>query len=209
MINQEQLSALFAKHEEQFVAFEVLVKKWQHTINLVGPSTIDNIRERHTLDSLQLVPSLEGVSGILDLGSGGGFPAIILAIAFENTPIYAAESDQRKAIFLQTAAREFGLKNMTVLNKRIETITQEDITDIDVVTARACADLQQLSHWCHQIMETIDKKTLRGVFLKGMNVQNEIEAMGVEYTPQSLDIYDSLTQEGANIVDILWNKDTQ
>lgn len=130
---------------EAFEAFEALVRRWNPAINLVSKSSLANIRERHTLDSAQLF-SLRGKGAAhwVDLGSGGGFPGIIIAIlARELCPemrVTLVESDARKAAFLFEAARTLGL-DVTVMNQRIESLPG---LRADVLSARALASLTDL-----------------------------------------------------------------
>ena len=104
-------------------AFEELVRKWTVKINLISPTTIGQIWDRHIVDSVQVwAQAPENATSWVDIGSGGGFPGIVLAIlAKELRPEMAftlIESDQRKCAFLRTAARELGL-NVKVLSEQI------------------------------------------------------------------------------------------
>jgi len=126
---------------EQHVA---LLKKWQPTINLVAKSTLAEAWERHVLDSVQLWPFLpEQTRSVVDLGSGAGFPGLILAIlASEHEApfeVFLVESDRRKAAFLREVVRETGAR-ATVLVERAESLDRT----ADVVTARGFAGLNAL-----------------------------------------------------------------
>ncbi len=129
---------------EKLSAFATLVEKWTAKINLISKSSVPDLWDRHILDSAQLYSSAPGEGHWVDLGSGGGFPAIVIAIlAQEQGARYRMtliESDQRKATFLRTAVRELDLV-ATVLSGRIEMIEPQRA---DVLSARALADLTTL-----------------------------------------------------------------
>lgn len=125
-------------------ALAALVAKWTGRINLVAPSTLPQLRDRHVADSAQLWPLLpEGAATLADLGSGGGFPGLVLAVlaAEHGGPrVTLIESDGRKCAFLRTAARELGL-DVAVLDRRAEEAPPQRAA---AVTARALAPLDRL-----------------------------------------------------------------
>lgn len=122
-----------------------LVEKWQRVQNLVSRETPGDLWQRHVLDSLQLLPLIGDARQILDLGSGGGFPALPLAIALKgrDTALTLIESNGRKCAFLNAAKRELGLA-IHVKQSRIEAIAPESLPVPDVITARALAPLPLL-----------------------------------------------------------------
>ena len=124
---------------------ESIVLKWNPKINLIAKSTIDNIWVRHILDSAQLFQYAQpNVSTWLDIGSGGGFPGIVMAamsVGFGyKTDFTFVESDQRKAAFLRAAVRELDL-TVTILAERIEEISPQNT---EVITARALKSVTEL-----------------------------------------------------------------
>lgn len=129
---------------ERLRAFEALVQKWNPTINLVSKNDISNLWERHILDSLQVPLICENYQKWVDIGSGGGFPGLIIAIvAMEKNPSaehVLIESDLRKCTFLRTVARELHL-NAKVITARIEEAPRQGA---DVISARALATLDRL-----------------------------------------------------------------
>lgn len=129
---------------ERLEAFEALARRWTERINLVAPSTVPDLWTRHIADSAQLWPlAPKGARTWADLGSGGGFPGLVIAIlaAETGTPhVTLIESDQRKCAFLRTAARELGLK-ATILDQRAEAAPPQGAA---VVSARALAPLPAL-----------------------------------------------------------------
>lgn len=123
----------------------VVLNKWNHKINLVAPSTLQNAWHRHFADSAQLwALSPHEKHSWLDIGSGAGFPGLVIAaMAAEKAPqmeVTLIESDKRKCVFLQTAAREMGV-NINVVSKRIEELPS---MNADIISARALASLPQL-----------------------------------------------------------------
>ncbi|RUS59580.1 16S rRNA (guanine(527)-N(7))-methyltransferase RsmG [Pseudorhodobacter sp. E13] len=126
-------------------AFCDLVKKWNPAINLVSKSSIESIWKRHVEDSAQIFPLIpQHCSHIVDIGSGGGFPAIVLAIlSKEFAPerrFTLIESDQRKAAFLREAVRHLQL-NANIIPERAELLPP---LEADVLSARALASLSVL-----------------------------------------------------------------
>lgn len=124
--------------------YHKLLLKWQDKINLVSSKTIQNAWERHFDDSLQLLDHIPHDAKILfDIGSGAGFPGLVLAIVRPDLDLHLIESDQKKCSFLKTVSRETAVE-VSIHNGRIESVSRE--TDIvpDVVTARALASLRDL-----------------------------------------------------------------
>ena len=150
----------------QFEAYLALLEKWQRRINLVANSTIVDAWERHILDSAQLVKLYPpNTKKILDVGSGAGFPGLVLAI-MGNVEVDLVESDQRKAIFLSTVIRALDLP-AKVHNQRIETLPN---LAPDVITARALAPVSKLMKL---IENQISIETVC-LFLKGASVEDEL-----------------------------------
>lgn len=136
--------------EELFGAYHELVKLWNPKINLVAPSTLDDFRQRHINDSLQIADIAHQPSGTwTDIGSGGGLPGLIMAINFRNKPISFKfiESDKRKCQFLRTVSRELQLENVSVISERIEQVPP---IGADFVSARALAPLPLLLNYVHR-----------------------------------------------------------
>ena len=123
-----------------------LLAKWQRVQNLVSRETLREVWTRHIADSLQILPILrQSDSAFLDLGSGGGFPAIPLAIALKGgrCRFVLVEPNGRKASFLRTVARELGL-SVRVEARRSDEIDPRETGAIDVITSRALAPLKEL-----------------------------------------------------------------
>jgi 16S rRNA (guanine527-N7)-methyltransferase len=152
---------------------EVLVEtleKWQKAINLVGKATLDGAWKRHILDSAQVVPLIPAEARTLaDLGSGGGFPGLVIAAMRPDLDITLIESDARKAAFLGEAGRKMELaKQPKLVIKRIEMAPP---ANAEVVTARALAPLAQLLEWSDR--HRMD--TAICLFHKGKDWQAEVD----------------------------------
>ena len=147
-----------------------LLRKWQKAINLVSGATLDDVWQRHFLDSAQLAPLLpEGDGHITDLGAGAGFPGLVLAL-LTRRPTHLIESDQRKAAFLAEVARATGCAGRVQIHAaRVEALKP---WSAPVITARALADLSQLLDWAAPFV-TADTTC---VFHKGGKAEDELTA---------------------------------
>lgn len=144
---------------------------WSERHNLIARSTIKDRWERHFFDSAQLVPLLPaGIKTIVDMGSGAGFPGLVLAamLAEKNVSVTLIESTQKKCSFLREAGAAMGLKNLQVLPERIESVGLA--FKPDVITARALARLEKLLAYG----AGIQGKNTRYFLLKGQDVEGEL-----------------------------------
>ncbi|PCJ60715.1 MAG: 16S rRNA (guanine(527)-N(7))-methyltransferase RsmG [Rhodospirillaceae bacterium] len=143
-----------------------LLTRWQKSINLVGGRSLADPWRRHFLDSAQLLPLLpEGAQSLVDLGSGAGFPGLVLGIL--GVPqVHLVESDARKCAFLREAARETGV-SVEIHNARIENLTP---WRVDVVVSRALAPLSRLLLLAHPFLGL----GAEGLFLKGKAAFEEL-----------------------------------
>jgi 16S rRNA (guanine527-N7)-methyltransferase len=179
----------------QLEQYHQLLLKWQKTVNLVGPATLDTAWERHFLDSVQLAPLLPpNAKRLFDLGSGAGFPGMVLAIMRPELDVHLVESDQRKATFLRNVSRETGCR-VTVHDVRIEDMPTQPVPD--VVTARALAALDQLFAWCVHWAEANPELVL--ILPKGERAEEEIAKAQAHYN-FVVDMKASLTAPGAQIL---------
>ena len=139
---QRYLSRPLSEVAADLESFAALLLKWNRTQNLVSRETTDLVWTRHIADSLQLLQLLLDTDRvILDLGSGGGLPAIPLAIARKGrSDVILVEPTAKKASFLRTVSREIGL-GLRVENRRAEDIAPTELPPVDVVTSRALAPL--------------------------------------------------------------------
>ena len=177
--------------DHKLKTYHDLLLKWQKTINLISPTTIDHAWERHFEDSIQLNDYIpEGTKTICDIGSGAGFPGLVLAILNPDIEFYLIESDTRKCAFLKNVSRETSCENVVIHNDRIE----NKIGDIkaDLITARALASLRSLIDYGYPHHQNY-------LLLKGKNWQDEISEAEKKY---AFDVQDlsSKTDDYARIL---------
>lgn len=174
-----------------------LLAHWNPTINLIASSSLTDIQMRHIDDCLQVAACSNATSGRwLDLGSGGGLPGLVVAIAKSETKLTftLVESDRRKAAFLRTAIRETGLKNVAVLDQRIEALPP---MNADYISARALAPLTQLMAYLDLHLAPSGKAFL----MKGRQWKAEVEDARKRWTFSCI-AHPSRTQEGAAILEV-------
>ena len=201
----EAFQAAFNVSRETLARLETyagLVRQWQKTINLVAPSTLDHIWQRHFADSAQLLAlAPPDARSWLDLGSGGGFPGLVIAILLADpdqgrpsSRVRLIESDARKAAFLREVARRVAVP-VDILCGRIEKIAIQDRFDSDVITARALAPLDRLLSMISQFFSVKSKALL----LKGRSAQSEI-AVAEKNWHLTCDLVPSLTDRDARVI---------
>lgn len=170
----------------KLVTYEGLLRQWQQKINLVAPSTLDQIWHRHFADSAQLLElAPKGAKTWVDLGSGAGFPGLVLAIMRDGrgepgdeVPLRLIESDQRKAAFLREVARKCSVA-VDIAVQRIEiSSTQANFVPVNVITARALAPLHRLLGFASAFFQPGTVALLP----KGRDVESEIEAAREAWT---------------------------
>ena len=169
---------------DKCAAYLALLEKWQKSVNLVASRTLDIAWQRHILDSGQLARYLpDGCKVILDVGSGAGFPGLVLSI-MQDATVHLVESDHKKTVFLQTVIRELDLTAI-VHNARIESLPA---LAPDVITARAFAPLGKAIGLMapHMAPHTVL------LLLKGRNVEEELTEMP-DYPIMSAVTYPSLS----------------
>ena len=177
--------------------FAKLVENWGKSINLVSKHSLPHIWQRHISDSAQIAKMIKPQKNWVDLGSGGGFPALVLAILFKEkspeTRITMIESDQRKAAFLLSCSQKLCL-NTRVIQKRIEKSEQQNA---QVISARALADLSTLIGYAQYHLSPNGKC----LFLKGKSYKKEIEIARKEWF-FNCKIWPSITNEESAILEI-------
>lgn len=160
--------------QERLQHFAALFQKWAKTINLVAPSTLGDLWDRHIADSSQVFQIHPKPTTWIDLGSGGGFPGVITAIflaEFQDGWVHLVESNHKKAAFLRTALRETHARG-SVHSIRIED-AHAQIGGCGAISARALADLDGLMGYSAPWM--LDKEDCRGFFHKGRDYLREID----------------------------------
>lgn len=178
--------------------YEALLNRWQKTINLVAPRTLATVWSRHFADSAQLLDlAPAGATRWLDLGSGAGFPGLVLAIMLMERPpcrVLLVESDSRKAAFLSEVARRTGAP-VDILCMRIESpSTQAKVGEVDVITARALAPMTRLLG----LAAPFFSPTTVALFLKGREVVDEINEAKADWTFRA-DLVESRTDHEGRV----------
>lgn len=184
---------------DRIAAYVDLLKRWQKAINLIAPTTVADVWHRHVADSAQLLP-LAPADALrwVDLGSGGGFPGMVLAILLtERTGarMTLVESDTRKSAFLREAARMTAAP-VDILCMRIENATtQRKLESVDVVTARALAPLDRLL----ELSRPLFRPGTLGLFPKGRGVEEELRSASSRWALDA-EVVTSRTDSGGRIV---------
>ncbi|MBO1906069.1 16S rRNA (guanine(527)-N(7))-methyltransferase RsmG [Microvirga sp. 3-52] len=186
---------------ETFDKLELLereLRRWQAIKNLVGPATLDQIWERHIVDSLQLLNLAPDAGTWLDLGSGAGFPGLVLAIAGaeRGLNVHLVESNSRKCAFLRHIVRLTGAP-AKVHEARLEAVLPGFIGKADVVSARALASLAMLLDWTEPLL----KAGTMGLFPKGRDAEIELTEAWKKWTFEA-EILPSQTDPEARILRI-------
>ncbi len=178
---------------ERLEIYQALLKKWNPRINLVGRKTLADVWRRHFLDSAQLVAFLpDSTQNLVDLGSGAGFPGLVLAMLRPDVAVHLVDSDQRKCVFLTEVARQTGV-NVQIHAARIEALTG---LTADVISARALASVVDLL----DLSTGIATKNTRYLFLKGRDIDAELTLaakcwkMSYQLTPSIVDPKGSVLQ---------------
>jgi 16S rRNA (guanine527-N7)-methyltransferase len=188
-----KLTPVSRETEARLDAYVDLFVQWQAKTNLVASSTLPNLWTRHISDSLQLLALAPEAKVWVDLGSGGGFPGVVLACALAETPgamVHLVERNTKKAAFLREALRITGAAG---------TVHLADIGDsvdslrgpVDCVTARAVAPLHQLVGFAEPLMG----KDAKALFLKGQDVEAELTE-ATKYWNITPRLHSSLTGHG-------------
>lgn len=183
--------------QDRLATYADLVRKWNPRINLVAPSTLDALEDRHIADCMQLTAAVVDPKGKwVDIGSGGGFPGIVIAAAFQDSELEVVliESDQRKSTFLRTAIRELSLMRTSVLSSRIEAVQPQSA---DLLSARALAALPELLGYCQLHL----KSEGTAYFMKGRTWPEEV-AIAKQDWRFSVDAIPSITDQEAAILRI-------
>ncbi len=167
------LTPVSRETEGRLDRYAALLVEWQAKTNLVAPSTLPNLWTRHIADSLQLLSLAPSAKVWVDLGSGGGFPGVVLACALADLPganIHLVERNAKKAAFLREAVRVTSAAG-TVHLAGIGDIVDRITGPVDCVTARALAPLHQLIGFAEPL---VVGKGAKALFLKGQDVEAEL-----------------------------------
>ncbi|WP_143304994.1 16S rRNA (guanine(527)-N(7))-methyltransferase RsmG [Chitinophaga vietnamensis] len=179
-----------------FEALKGLYTEWNEKINVISRKDIDALYEKHVLHSLSIAAIADFAPGtqILDLGTGGGFPGVPLAIFFPEVKFHLVDSIGKKIKVVEGVAEALGLKNVTTAHSRVEDIKNRKF---DIVVSRAVAPLKDLWRWSKPVLkksQTPGKQFEKGLIcLKGGDLAQEISESGVK--PRLIDIYDIFPEE--------------
>jgi 16S rRNA (guanine527-N7)-methyltransferase len=172
---------------ERLDRFIELLLRWQGTTNLIAPSTISRVWTRHVADSLQLLDLAPDARIWLDLGSGAGFPGLVIACALADKPgalVHLVDSNAKKAAFLREAQRITGAP-VRVHAERIEDFAAQFRGPADAITARAVAPLKTLVTQCFPLL---GKTGAIALFPKGQNAEVELREAADSWAAQSWDV---------------------
>lgn len=181
-ILQKYFTDFTEKQIQQYAALKDLYEDWNQKINVISRKDMDHFYEHHVLHSLSIATQFNFPDGynIMDLGSGGGFPGIPLAIFFPNVHFHLVDSIHKKLKVVEAIANEINLKNVTVQHTRAEEIKDEKF---DVIVSRAVAPLKDLWYWSKPLLKRrpVDQpKKISGLIcLKGGDLSKEIAESGL------------------------------
>ncbi|MBR9922320.1 MAG: 16S rRNA (guanine(527)-N(7))-methyltransferase RsmG [Bacteroidetes bacterium] len=165
--------------KERFQALPALYAEWNEKINVISRKDIDNIYERHILHSLALARVFKPIKGaqILDLGTGGGFPGIPLAILYPDVKFLMVDGTGKKIRVVNAIIEALELNNAEARQVRAEELKNRKF---DFVVTRAVASLEKLAFWTQRLYKRDQKHAVpNGLFaLKGGNLREEIKALG-------------------------------
>ncbi len=168
----------------QLAALEELYKDWNSKVNLISRKDIENLYERHVLHSLAIAKVFQFVEGseILDVGTGGGFPGVPLAIFFPKVKFHLIDGTLKKIKVVQDVIEKVGIVNATAQQVRAEELKKRTF---DFVITRAVAVMPQLKIWSQHLFKELEKNSMPNglIALKGGEIQHEIKALPKgEYT---------------------------
>jgi 16S rRNA (guanine527-N7)-methyltransferase len=177
--------------KEALLNYQNLLLKWNKAINLISRNSEKDIWARHILDSLQLLKYIDFLDNIIDIGSGGGFPGIVLSIGGVKN-IALVESDKKKSVFLARAAK-LSLNKIIIIDKRVD---EKFTMNCNILTSRGVSSINNILEVTTGIK--IQKKML---LLKGKNYEKEITEAQKNWL-FDINLHDSITSREGKIVEI-------
>lgn len=180
------------KQLEQFTSLGPLYQEWNEKINVISRKDMDSLYERHVLHSLSIAAAFDFQPGtkILDLGCGGGFPGIPLAIFFPEVSFHLVDSVGKKIKVVEAVAEAIGLQNLTAQHTRVEAIKNRQF---DTVVSRAVAPLKELWQWSKPLLKKSTTPTSGLICLKGGDLAQEISESGCR--PKMMGLYNIFPEE--------------
>lgn len=183
------------QQEAQFRALDGLYRDWNEKINLISRKDIDALYEKHILHSLAIAVICNFHNGcrVIDIGTGGGFPGIPLAIFFPDVEFLLVDSIGKKIKVVNDVAQNIGLKNVTAVHSRVEDIKNRKF---DFAVSRAVAPLGELWKWVSPALvsgQKSDELANGLICLKGGNLEEEIHQSGLD--AQAWDVHDIFPEE--------------
>ena len=167
--------------QEKLMDYLALMFKWNAVYNLTSLRDPMQMVTHHLLDSLAAVPAFARARNVLDVGSGGGLPGIVLAIVRPDMKVSMIDTVHKKTAFLTQVKAELGLTNVTVYTARVEQLQVSD--KFDVITSRAFADLSDFVNWsCHLLADGG-----RYIALKGVAPKDEQERLPADWKVTGLE----------------------
>lgn len=166
---------------EKMMAYLALLVKWNSVYNLTSIRDPEEMVKQHLLDSLSAVHAFTQAKNVLDVGSGGGLPGIILAIVFPQTSIAMIDTVNKKTAFLTQVKAELKLKNVTVHTGRVELLKVEHL--FDVITSRAFSELNNFINWSHHLLADDG----RFLAMKGVSPTQEIERLPAGWEVETIE----------------------
>ena len=180
---------LTAQQQDQFNRLPELYTFWNNQINVISRKDIDMLGERHVLHSLGIAKVMAFLpkENVLDVGTGGGFPGIPLAILFPETQFYLVDSIGKNIKVVQEVAKALGLKNVKASHQRAEQVDEK----FDFVVSRAVTQLKDFYPWVRGKFNKTSKNTLPNgiLYLKGGDLAQEIRESGLKVTQYHLKDY--------------------
>lgn len=170
--------------KKQFLQLQELYEEWNAQINVISRKDMENLYLKHVLHSLAIAKVIDFADGtkILDVGTGGGFPGVPLAILFPEVEFLLVDSIGKKIKVVQAVSDKIGLQNLKAEHKRVEEVEGE----FDFVLSRAVTRMKVFQQWVRKKISTKQKNTLYNgiLYLKGGNLTEELKGI------KNVDIYD-------------------
>ncbi len=180
---------------DQYSKLQKLYGDWNEKINVISRKDIDNLYERHVLHSLAVAKYSSFVSGtrIIDLGCGGGFPGIPLAIFFPNVQFHLVDSIRKKLTVVNSICEDLGINNIKTSHSRVEEIKEK----ADFIVVRAVAQLPKLINWSKTLIKEDHKNGLPNgmICLKGGDLKAELKAVPRQYYTEKTPINNYFSEE--------------